>query len=354
MTDYQVAHIDSQTVNSKKVLLIYTGGTLGMAYDDKVKSLVPFNFDQILTNIPELRRLELDLDVLSFTTPIDSSNVSVGAWIELATIIEKYYEQYQGFVILHGTDTMAYTASALSFMIQDLTKPIILTGAQLPIGLPRTDARENLISSIEIAGCLVCDQANVPEVCIYFNGRLLRGNRSKKQESSHFDAFESENLEYLANIGVVIEYNNSIIRKASPKTKPSVYKDLSVEVGILKLFPGISEATVAHFFSQLNLKGVVLETYGAGNAPSEDWFLREIEKASNRGIIILNVSQCVGGKVMMGKYETSKKLEKLGLISGSDITTEAAITKMMWALANFEDRSQIIEILAKDIAGEMS
>ncbi len=354
MNEYDIIKINSREKNSKKVLIIYTGGTLGMVYDNLTGRLIPFKFDQIVENIPELNRLNLELCFLSFQVPIDSSNVSPEIWIELVEIIELNYNNYQGFVILHGTDTMAYSASALSFMIQNLTKPIVFTGAQLPIGIPRTDARENLISSIQIAGSTLNEQVIVPEVCIYFNGRLLRGNRAKKRESSQFDAFDSENFPYLAEIGVNIDYNFLNIFISKPRKLPEFLKKINNNVAILKLFPGINKEFISNFFNQNTLKGVVLETYGSGNAPSNDWFLGSLENAIRKGVVIYNVSQCTGGTVQMGKYETSQKMKEIGIISGKDITLEAAITKMMWVLGNENNSKKIKELLENNLVGEMA
>lgn len=354
MNKYQILKINSLAENAPKVLIIYTGGTLGMVYDNHTGSLVPFKFEQIVENIPELNRLNLELCFLALPKPIDSSNVSPKIWIELVEIIEKNYSDFQGFVILHGTDTMAYSASALSFMIQNLNKTVVFTGAQLPIGIPRTDARENLITSIQIAGSTLNQKSIVPEVCIYFNGRLLRGNRAKKRESSQFDAFDSENFPYLAEIGVNIDYNFLNIRISNDENPQTFYKKIDDNVGILKLFPGINRAFVENFFSQKTLKGVVLETYGSGNALSEPWFLEILENALKNDIILLNVSQCTGGRVIMGKYQTSQKMKEMGIISGSDMTLEAAITKLMWALGNGDGNLEIKNTIEKDISGERS
>lgn len=354
MNKYEVIKIKSKKIDSKKVLIIYTGGTLGMVYDNLTGRLIPFKFDQVVENIPELNRLNLELCFLAFPFPIDSSNVSPQIWIELVEIIELNYHKYLGFVVLHGTDTMAYSASALSFMIQNLTKPIVFTGAQLPIGIPRTDARENLISSIQIAGSTINDRVIVPEVCIYFNGRLLRGNRAKKRESSQFDAFDSENYPYLAEIGVNIDYNYLNIYIPKPEKSLEFFKRIDNNVAILKLFPGINEEFISNFFNQNSLKGVILETYGSGNAPSNDWFLESLENAIQKEIVIFNVSQCTGGRVQMGKYETSQKMKEIGIISGKDITLEAAITKMMWVLGNEPTSNKIKELLENNLVGEMA
>jgi L-asparaginase len=347
MTKPQILKIGQET----KVLIIYTGGTLGMVYDAVSQNLVPFAFSQILANVPEIARLKPEIHYLAFEKPIDSSNIQPQSWVKLVEIIKENHEDYSGFVILHGTDTMAYTASALSFMIQDLQKPIVITGAQLPIGIPRTDARENLITAIEIAGDAV---HIVPEVCIYFNGRLLRGNRAKKRESSQFDAFDSENLPYLAEIGVSIDYNLFLIKKVDTAKSPSFYTKLNTDIGIVKIFPGLSPELLAHYLSEKTLKGVILESYGSGNAPSEDWFLKIIQEAISKGIVILNVSQCTGGHVRMGKYETSQKLKEMGVISAEDMTTEAALAKLMWVLAMDVSENKKKILLEKNIAGELS
>jgi L-asparaginase len=337
------------------VLVIYTGGTLGMVYDTLDKQLVPFNFDQIIEKLPEIRRLSTNITFLSLHEPIDSSNMSPEIWVELASIIETHYSAYDSFVLLHGTDTMAYTASALSYLLDGLKKPVILTGAQLPIGVARSDARENIISALEIATAKT--DAGTPilsEVCIYFNSLLFRGNRSKKQESSDFNAFNSENYPILANAGVTIEYNFPFISPYKPDIQLSVQKKLDTNVTFLKLFPGISENVVDAIFNIAGIKGIVLETYGAGNAPTEGWFLKAIDDAIHRGIVIINVSQCDGGRVRQGHYQTSKFLQEVGVISGSDITAEAAVTKMMYVFAKESDSTRQIELLATPLRGEMS
>ncbi len=336
--------------NPAKVLIIYTGGTLGMVYDESSKSLVPFPFSQIIANVPELDRLQQEIDYVAFDEPIDSANIRPQDWTTLVQIIEANYEAYTGFVILHGTDTMAYTASALSFLIQDLKKPIILTGAQLPIGIPRTDAKENLITAIEIAGNMT---VSLPEVCIYFNGRLLRGNRSKKRESSQFDAFDSENLPYLAEIGVSMDYNFDLILKKDNKRHTQFYKNLNTNIAVIRLYPGLKIDNYSFFLTNSMLAGIIIESYGAGNAPSDPAFLAFLEKAIQRQIIVLNISQCTGGQVDMGKYETSQKLKEIGVLSGQDMTIEAAICKIMWVCGTDLSYSDRMKMIGKNIAGEM-
>jgi len=339
---------------SASVLMIYTGGTLGMVYDTKSKSLVPFDFDQILVNVPELKRLEFELTILTLPKSIDSSNIKPESWIELAAIVRDNFEKYDAFVILHGTDTMAYTASALSFLLENLSKPVILTGAQLPIGIARTDARENLITALEIASAEINGRPVVPEIAVYFNSYLLRGNRAKKKESSQFNAFRSENYPVLAEVGVTIDFNFPFIMPFRPDLPLIVHQKLEEQVMILKLFPGINQKMIHNLLSTEGLKGVVLETYGAGNAPSEEWFLEELHQATKRGIVLVNVSQCDGGRVLQGHYQTSSELKSIGIISGSDITTEAAITKLMFLLGQETEPQRVKYRMEQSICGEMS
>lgn len=336
------------------VLMIYTGGTLGMVFDTNEKTLVPFNFEQIMENVPELNRLNFDLTVMMLPKPIDSSNIQVQDWIELGHIIEDNFQDFGAFVILHGTDTMAYTASALSFMLENISKPVILTGAQLPIGVARTDARENLFTALEIASGQIDGRPIVPEVCIYFNGLLLRGNRGKKVESSQFDAFHSENYPYLADIGISIAYNFPYIRAYRPDLPLKLHTKFDSNVLIIKLFPGMQVDFLAHCLAKEGLRGVIIETFGAGNAPTDPSFLAVLKEAIQRGIILLNISQCTGGKVMQGKYATSATLEAVGVISGADMTIEAAVTKMMFLLGKYgEDNQEVRFRLQQPICGEM-
>jgi L-asparaginase len=344
----------SSKPNAVSVLMIYTGGTLGMVYDNKSKSLIPFDFEQILSNVPEMQRLDFELSLLTLAKPIDSSNIKPAHWIELAVIIKDNFTQYDAFVILHGTDTMAYTASALSFLLENLSKPVILTGAQLPIGMARTDARENLMTALEIAAEQIDGRPVVPEVAIYFNAVLLRGNRAKKKESSQFNAFRSENYPNLAEAGVSIDFNFPYIKAFRPDLPLIVHEVLDENVIILKLFPGIQQLMIHQILNLEGLKGVVLETFGAGNTPSEDWFLDELKAATDKGIVLLNVSQCDGGRVLQGHYQTSSRLQAIGVVSGADISTEAAITKMMFLFAKETNTEKIKFLLEKDICGEMS
>jgi L-asparaginase len=335
-----------------RVLIIYTGGTFGMMYD-KDGVLIPFDFTSILEHLPTLKTLSLEITVVSFESPIDSSNINPGHWQLIGQIICDNYESNDGFVVLHGTDTMAFTASALSFMLEGLGKPVIFTGAQLPISEPRSDARENLITALEIASARMDGVSLVPEVCIYFDYELLRGNRSKKVESMQFDAFDSGNYPPLAKAGVKIDYNFSVIRPDHVSQKLIFRSKIETNIAIVKLFPGINQAIVNAILSAPALKAVVLETYGSGNAPTLPWLIEELKKAIERGIIIVNISQCPGGRVLQGRYETSKKLQQIGVMSGADMTTEAAVTKLMLLLGEFGP-AKTKELMSLSLAGELT
>lgn len=339
---------------SRSVLIIYSGGTLGMIMDKDQDQLIPYDFEYILGNMPELRQFGLELTVISLPKVIDSSNMNPSYWQNIAIVIEEHYEQHDGFVLLHGTDTMAYTASALSYMLEGLAKPLIITGAQLPVGSVRSDAHRNLVTSIEIAADYYQDQPRVPEVCIFFNDVLLRGNRAQKVESAYFDAFQSDNYPVLARAGIQIEYNEGFIQTHDSSLRLQVFKQFEENVLIIKVFPGIQENMVRSMLEVPGLKGVLLETYGSGNAPTAPWFLDCLKTSIGQGVVILNVSQCLGGKVEQGRYETSVALKEMGVVGGEDMTTEAAITKLMFLLARDKDPCLVRDALAVSLRGELS
>ena len=337
-----------------RILLIYTGGTIGMVRDYKSATLRNFNFDKLLKHIPEINHLNCVIQSISFEKPIDSSNMNINNWVQLAEIIEKNYNEFDGFVVLHGSDTMSYTASALSFMLENLSKPVIFTGSQLPIGDLRTDAKENLITSIEIASAQENGFSVVSEVCLYFEYKLFRANRTTKISAEHFEAFTSPNYALLGVSGVHLKFNKHLLYKPVERKSLKVRKQLNNNVVLLKLFPGITKNVVANILASKGLRGVVLETYGSGNAPTDEWFVNLLKKAVAKGIYIVNVTQCAGGKVIMGKYETSVTLEKLGIISGNDITTESALAKLMYLLGENIPKNKFKSIFETQLRGEIT
>lgn len=337
------------------VLLIYTGGTIGMNRNPHTGALEPFNFEHLLNNVPELKQFSINIATYQFDPPIDSSDMSPALWVDLAHIIANNYEQYDGFVILHGTDTMAYTASALSYMLENLTKPVILTGSQLPIGQLRTDGKENLITSIEIASAKHDDgTAMVPEVGIYFNGHLLRGNRTTKQSADEFDAFESFNYPHLVEAGVNITYKEEHIIRPNRLRPMTPHFRLDNNVIVFTIFPGIREDLVRHIIATPNLRSIVMRTYGSGNAPQKAWLLNALRDATAQGKTIINISQCMAGKVEMGRYDTGYQLKSAGIISGYDSTVESAVTKLMYLQARFDDPKTVRDYMTRSIRGEIS
>jgi L-asparaginase len=342
-----------RATKKSSVLLIYTGGTIGMMHDARSGELKPFDFKSLTSQIPELNKFDIQLSSIAFEKPIDSSNMNPDVWVDLVEIIEKNYKLFDGFVILHGSDTMSFTASALSFMLENLNKPVVLTGSQLPIGIIRTDGKENLITAIEIAAAKEKGKSIVTEVCVYFEYKLYRGNRTFKYNSQHFDAFKSPNYPVLAEAGVDIKYNYQALLK--PKNKSLiVHKKLYNDIVVLKLFPGINKKITAALIHAPGVKAIILETFGAGNASTESWLTEELEKAIQRGTIILNITQCHEGRVIQGMYETSSQLKKIGVVSGADLTFESAVTKLMFLLGQQLTLKKIKQLISADLRGELT
>ena len=335
------------------ILLIYTGGTIGMVKDYQSGALKAFDFSELVKRIPELKQLDCAIDSISFENPIDSSNMNTGHWVSIAELIESSYNAYDGFVVLHGSDTMSYTASALGFMLENLGKPVIFTGSQLPIGDLRTDAKENLITSVQIAALQENGIPVIQEVGLYFEYKLYRANRTTKINAEHFQAFASLNHPPLVESGVHLRVFEENVWRTPSKKKFKVHKNMDSNVAILKLFPGMNQSILRSVLNTSELKGLILETYGSGNAPTESWLMDLLQEALDKGIHIINVTQCSGGSVVMGRYETSKHLERLNIINGKDITTEAAITKLMYLLGSNISPKLFKTVFETSLRGEM-
>ena len=338
-----------------KVLLIYTGGTIGMNRNPQTGALEPFDFEHLLLRVPELKQFNMQIDTHQFNPPIDSSDMSPQLWTDLSHVIADNYDQYDGFVVLHGTDTMAYTASALSYMLENLTKPVVFTGSQLPIGQLRTDGKENLITSIEIAAAKDEDcHARVPEVGIYFNGHLLRGNRTTKQSADEFNAFESFNYPHLADAGVNITYHEEFIHQPDYRRRMIPQLKLDASVFIFSLFPGVREEMIRYLVTMPTLRAIVMRTYGSGNAPQAPWLISALKEASRHGKVVVNISQCLQGRVEMGRYDTGYQLQEAGVVSGYDGTVESAVTKLMYLQGRYDDSEIVRKFMKQSICGEIT
>ncbi len=337
------------------ILIIYTGGTIGMIENPETGALENFDFEHFRHYVPELKRFNYVIDALTFNPPIDSSDMNPEYWKKMARIISDNYDNYDGFVMLHGTDTMAYTASALSFMLENLGKPVIITGSQLPIGKLRTDGKENLLTSIEIAAAVNAKgEPMVQEVCIFFESRLMRGNRTTKINTEGFNAFRSYNFPPLADAGIHIKYETPLIRRANPELPFKVHYLMDTNVVILTLFPGIRKEVVDAILNIEGLKAVILKTYGSGNAPQHPWLFRRLQKLNEMGIIVVNVTQCSKGSVEMRRYETGLQLLQAGVLNGYDCTMECVLTKMMFLLGHGYPKERIVELMNTSIAGELT
>lgn len=347
---------NKKTTDKASILLIYTGGTIGMIQDPTDLTLKPFDFKHIIDAAPEITKFAYRIDSYSFNPPIDSSDVEPSLWQQLAFLIASKYDTYDGFVVLHGTDTMAYSASALSFMLGNLTKPVIFTGSQLPIGAPRTDGRENLLSSVEIAASKDEEgHARVPEVCICFDNMLLRGNRTTKVNSDNFSAFRSENYPVLAQAGISIRFNDAVIRKPDDWNAPlELHTEMDTRVSILKIHPGITQQVVRNILCGKETRAIIIETYGSGNATSKNWFINTVKEASESGKILVNVTQCPKGSVDMNLYSNGKVLKNVGVVSGYDSTTESALAKLFCLLGQSSDNNSIKLKLSENLRGEIS
>lgn len=338
-----------------KILIIYTGGTIGMIENVETRALEPFNFNHLIENVPKIQLLDIDIESVEFPDPIDSSSMNTSHWQSIARVIEQHYADFDGFVVLHGTDTMAYTASALSFMLENLDKPVIITGSQLPIGDVRTDGEENLITALQVASARThSGEAVVREVAILFEDYLWRGNRATKHSSDNFCAFSSDNYPALASFGLGIHYNREVLLNQPPKGDLKVHYNFDTNVMMVDLFPGIQEKVVRHMFNTPGIRGIVLKTFGSGNGPSDPWFISALKEAIDRGIVIVNISQCSNGSVMPGRYSAGLGISQTGVISGHDLTAEASVTKLMHLLGSSADNETVKEMMSRSLCGEMT
>ena len=338
-----------------RVLLIYTGGTIGMGCNPETGALEPLDFSHLVENLPEFKYLRTGIDTHLFTPPVDSSDITPSHWANLVNIISRNYDKYDGFVILHGTDTMAYTASALSFMLENLTKPVILTGSQLPIGQLRTDGKENLVTAVELASAHHPDgRPRVPEVCIYFSGDLLRGNRSTKRSADGFSAFATFNHPVLCHAGVNFVYHDHHILQPDYSRGLTPHTSMDTNVIVMSLFPGIQECYLRHVLEARELRAIVMRTFGSGNAPHQPWLINLLKEASSRGVTIVNISQCISGFVEMNRYGTGYQLKEAGVVSGYDSTVESAVTKLMYLQARYSDADTVRHYMNQSLCGEIT
>ena len=345
----------NQATGKPRILIIYTGGTIGMIEDPETRTLAPFDFNHLIDNVPKVKMLDYVIENKQFEPPLDSSNINPTHWQQIAAEIEKHYDEFDGFVVLHGTDTMAYTASALSFMFENLYKPVIITGSQLPIGDVRTDGEENLITALQVASARDRDgRATVREVAILFADFLWRGNRATKHSSDNFSAFSSNNYPALASFGLGIHFNREALLDKTPEGPLKVHYNFDTNVMVVDLFPGIQENVVRHMFQTPGIRGIVLRTFGSGNGPSDPWFIEALKEATSRGIIIVNISQCSNGSVMPGLYSAGLCISQSGVISGIDLTAEASITKLMHLLGSGYNTETVKRMMMESLCGELS
>ncbi len=343
------------SARNRKILLIYTGGTIGMINNPETGTLETFDFEHLSLHLPEMAEFDCEIQAFQFSPPVDSSDMSPKLWGDIVRVIADFYDRVDGFVILHGTDTMAYTASALSFMLENIRKPVVLTGSQLPIGVLRTDGKENIINAVELAS--MADESETPviqEVAVYFDQKLLRGNRTTKCSADNFSAFTSYNLEPLATTGINIKYNLPQLLRPRTDAVFTPHFLLDTSVIAITLFPGINPRIIEHVFASPDVKGVVLRTFGAGNAPRQPWLVDAISEATRQGKVVVNITQCQQGSVQMGLYATGDQLRRAGVVSGHDMTVECAVTKLMFLFAQNHSPQAVRQLMEQSLAGELT